>query len=90
MTYITYSKYLFVPPQIGVMVCRKCNKDIFAAKTIKTIFAYEGVKFWIEMHLQKLARKVWGPKQKHDCHFCNYRVVSPCKSSADTKQCENY
>jgi hypothetical protein len=28
MTYITYPKYPLVTPQIGGMVCRKCNKDM--------------------------------------------------------------
>ncbi len=28
MTYITYPKYPLVTPQIGGMICRKCNKDM--------------------------------------------------------------
>lgn len=28
MTYITYPKYPFVTPQTGIMICRKCNKDM--------------------------------------------------------------
>jgi hypothetical protein len=38
------------------------NKDIFQAKTLKTkiIFAWEYVKFWVEIRVQKLVRKMKG------------------------------
>ena len=38
------------------------NKDIFQAKTPKTkiIFAWEDVKFWVEIRIQKLVYKMKG------------------------------
>ena len=40
------------------------NKDIFQAKTLKAkvIFAWEDVKFWVEIRVQKLVYKIAGKK----------------------------
>lgn len=42
------------------------NRDIFQAKTLKTkiIFAWEDVKFWVEVRIQKLVYKMKGECDK--------------------------
>ena len=51
--------------------------------------ARRGIKIVNEK--QNIARKrAIEDTEKQDCHWCNYRVTTPCKSVGDTKNCENY